>query len=197
MFVERTEKILENIQPTRQIAPVALAFLGDTVVLNHLERSERGLSADVEQITEKASRLLTGTLVEGESGLEFAPDEAIRYHLPLEKKSLQHLRPLVKAQAEIRRIPGTDRLTARVMKMAVQTAQRSAQMQLLIKTEFEPSFRRKFWQRQKRFEKPRLRIRISKGAWTCAEQAFVRLTVQTQKIWTMLFLSAAPDWVTA
>ena len=31
MFVERTEKILENIQPTRQIAPVALAFLGDTV----------------------------------------------------------------------------------------------------------------------------------------------------------------------
>lgn len=92
------------------------AFLGDTVVLNHLERSERGLSADVEQITEKASRLLTGTLVEGESGLEFAPDEAIRYHLPLEKKSLQHLRPLVKAQAEIRRIPGTDRLTARVMK---------------------------------------------------------------------------------
>ena len=41
------------------------AFLGDTVVLNHLERSERGLSADVEQITEKASRLLTGTLVAG------------------------------------------------------------------------------------------------------------------------------------
>ncbi len=29
---------------------------------------------------------------------------------------MQHLRPLVKAQAEIRRIPGTDRLTARVMK---------------------------------------------------------------------------------
>lgn len=31
MFVERTEEILEGVQPTRQIAPVALAFLGDTV----------------------------------------------------------------------------------------------------------------------------------------------------------------------
>lgn len=92
------------------------AFIGDTVVLNHLERSGRGLSADVEQITQKASRMLTGTLVEGENGLEFAPDDAIRYNLPLEKKSLQNLRPRMKAQAEIRRIPGTDRLCARVLK---------------------------------------------------------------------------------
>lgn len=30
------------------------AFIGDTVVLNHLERSGKGLSADVEQITERA-----------------------------------------------------------------------------------------------------------------------------------------------
>ena len=93
------------------------AFIGDTVVLNHLERSGKGLSADVEQITEWASRLLTGTLVEGEEGLEFAPDDAIRYNLPLSRKSLPHLRPHVKAQAEIQQIPGTDRLTARVIKV--------------------------------------------------------------------------------
>lgn len=93
------------------------AFIGDTVVLNHLERSGKGLSADVEQITERASRLLTGTLVEGEEGLEFAPDDAIRYNLPLSRKSLPHLRPHVKAQAEIQQIPGTDRLTARVIKV--------------------------------------------------------------------------------
>ncbi|MCG4610815.1 ribonuclease R [Anaeromassilibacillus senegalensis] len=93
------------------------AFIGDTVVLNHLERSGKGLSADVEQITERASRLLTGTLVEGEEGLEFAPDDAIRYNIPLSRKSLPHLRPHVKAQAEIQQIPGTDRLTARVIKV--------------------------------------------------------------------------------
>ena len=93
------------------------AFIGDTVVLNHLERSGKGLSADVEQISERASRLLTGTLVEGEEGLEFAPDDAIRYNLPLSRKSLPHLRPHVKAQAEIQQIPGTDRLTARVIKV--------------------------------------------------------------------------------
>ena len=93
------------------------AFIGDTVVLNHLERSGKGLSADVEQITERASRLLTGTLVEGEEGLEFAPDDAIRYNLSLSRKSLPHLRPHVKAQAEIQQIPGTDRLTARVIKV--------------------------------------------------------------------------------
>ena len=93
------------------------AFIGDTVVLNHLERSGKGLSADVEQITERASRLLTGTLVEDEEGLEFAPDDAIRYNLPLSRKSLPHLRPHVKAQAEIQQIPGTDRLTARVIKV--------------------------------------------------------------------------------
>ena len=93
------------------------AFIGDTVVLNHLERSGKGLSADVEQITERASRLLTGTLVESEEGLEFAPDDAIRYNLPLSRKSLPHLRPHVKAQAEIQQIPGTDRLTARVIKV--------------------------------------------------------------------------------
>ena len=93
------------------------AFIGDTVVLNHLERSGKGLSADVEQITERASRLLTGTLVESEEGLEFAPDDAIRYNLPLSRKSLPHLRPHVKAQAEIQQIPGTDWLTARVIKV--------------------------------------------------------------------------------
>ena len=93
------------------------AFIGDTVVLNHLERSGKGLSADVEQITERASRLLTGTLVEGEEGLEFAPDDAIRYKLSLSRKSLPNLRPHVKAQAEIQQIPGTDRLTARVIKV--------------------------------------------------------------------------------
>lgn len=92
------------------------AFIGDTVTLNHMERSDRGLSADVEEVTEKGSRIMTGTLLQGDFGLEFAPDDAIRYNLPVAKKSIQPLHARMKAQAEIRRIPGTERLEAWVLK---------------------------------------------------------------------------------
>lgn len=93
------------------------AFIGDSVVLDHIQRSERGFSADVETVTEKASRLLTGTLVQGDLGLEFAPDDAIRYNLPVQKDSIKHLRAWTKVQAEIHQISGRDDLSARVVKV--------------------------------------------------------------------------------
>ncbi|MCY1714526.1 ribonuclease R [Caproiciproducens galactitolivorans] len=93
------------------------AFIGDTVVLKNVKESEKGPSADVHLISEKSSRMITGTLCRGSGLCELIPDGAIRYHIPVEKDSARNIRNGDKVQAEIHRTPRTSLLSARVVKV--------------------------------------------------------------------------------
>lgn len=93
------------------------AFIGDTVELNHVKQSPRGLSADVDAISEKSSRIITGTLSRGEGLCELIPDDAIRYHIPVEKTSLMNAHNGDKVQAEIHRTLHISMLSARIVKV--------------------------------------------------------------------------------
>lgn len=93
------------------------AFIGDTVVLKNVKESEKGPSADVHLISEKSSRMITGTLCRGSGLCELIPDGAIRYHIPVEKDSAKNIRNGDKVQAEIHRTPRTSLLSARIVKV--------------------------------------------------------------------------------
>ncbi len=93
------------------------AFLGDTVQLSNLRQDEKGPAADVDEISEKSSRLITGTL-NRENGLyELIPDDAIRYHIPVDKKSVRKARHGDKVQVEVSRVPHTSGYSGRVVKI--------------------------------------------------------------------------------
>lgn len=93
------------------------AFIGDTVELNHVKQSLKGLSADVDTISEKGSRIITGTFSRGVGFCELIPDDAIRYHIPIEKDAMMNAKNGDKVQAEIRRTPRTSLLSARIVKV--------------------------------------------------------------------------------
>lgn len=93
------------------------AFIGDTVVLKNVKESEKGPSADVHLISEKSSRMITGTLCRGSGLCELIPDGAIRYHIPVEKDSAKNIKNGDKVQAEIHRTPRTSLLSARIVKV--------------------------------------------------------------------------------
>ncbi|WP_444641019.1 ribonuclease R [Caproiciproducens sp. R1] len=93
------------------------AFIGDTVLLKHVKQSAKGLSAHVDEISEKSSRIITGTLSRGQGLCEIVPDGAIRYHIPVEKSSAKNVRDGDKIQAEIFRAPRTSLLSARIVKV--------------------------------------------------------------------------------
>ncbi|MBW7573241.1 ribonuclease R [Caproiciproducens faecalis] len=93
------------------------AFIGDTVLLKHVKQSPKGPSAYVDEISEKSSRTITGTLSRGRGLCEIVPDDAIRYHIPVEKSSAKNVRDGDKIQAEIFRAPRTSLLSARIVKV--------------------------------------------------------------------------------
>ena len=93
------------------------AFIGDTVLLDHVKQSPKGPSAYVDEISEKSSRTITGTLSRGRGLCEMIPDDAIRYHIPVEKDSAKNVRDGDKIQAEIFRTPRTSMLSARIVKV--------------------------------------------------------------------------------
>ncbi len=64
------------------------AFLGDEVLISHLESQEKGPSGRVEQILSAASRALTGTVRLDASGARAVLDHAVRYDLTLRPGSL-------------------------------------------------------------------------------------------------------------
>ncbi len=93
------------------------AFIGDTVELSHVKQSPKGLSADVDAISEKSSRTITGTLSRGAGLCELIPDDAIRYHIPVEKGAMMNAKDGDKVQAEIHRTLHTSMLSARIVKV--------------------------------------------------------------------------------
>jgi ribonuclease R len=93
------------------------AFIGDTVELNHVKQGLKGFSADVDTISEKGSRIITGTFSRGEGFCELIPDDAIRYHIPIEKGAMMNAKNGDKVQAEIHRTLRTSMLSARIVKV--------------------------------------------------------------------------------
>jgi len=93
------------------------AFIGDTVELNNVQQGIKGMSADVDSITEKSSRTITGTLTRGEGMCELIPDSAIRYHIPVELTSLMDAKNGDKVQAQIHRTLHISMLSARIVKV--------------------------------------------------------------------------------
>nr|WP_319487876.1 ribonuclease R [uncultured Caproiciproducens sp.] len=93
------------------------AFIGDTVLLNNVRQSPKGPSAYVDEISEKSSRIITGTLSRGKGLCEMIPDDAIRYHIPVEMDSAKKVKDGDKIQAEIFRTPRTSMLSARIIKV--------------------------------------------------------------------------------
>ena len=59
------------------------AFLGDRVELWHIRPDEKGLSASVRRVLEKAGRHTTGTIQLDYGDLVLQCDSAVRYPLPL------------------------------------------------------------------------------------------------------------------
>jgi ribonuclease R len=93
------------------------AFIGDTVELSHIQKSPKGLSADVDTVSEKSSRTITGTLNRSKEFYELVPDDAIRYNIPIDKVAGISAKNGDKVQAEIRRTLHTFGLTAKIVKV--------------------------------------------------------------------------------
>lgn len=78
------------------------AFLGDAVLLCHLQQQDKGPSAEVKKVVEEGSRVLAGTIGRSElGGWEMRADAALRYPLPLAKDSLTGFHEGDKVQAEV------------------------------------------------------------------------------------------------
>lgn len=92
------------------------AFLGDRVVLSHVRQDAKGLSAHVDSVTEKASRIFTGTLHVVEGVATLAPDGGIRYEIPVTRKSVSLAKDGDKVQAKIRRKPNSSDMEAEIVK---------------------------------------------------------------------------------
>lgn len=93
------------------------AMVGDTVLLEHVRTSERGMNGSVDLIIEKKRSNTTGTMVRGKGVCEVTPDIAIRYNIPIEKGSTMGARDGDKIQVELYRHPRQDKLFARVIKI--------------------------------------------------------------------------------
>ena len=93
------------------------AFIGDTVQLSNVKQSEKGPSADVDAVSEKSSRLITGTLNRGKGFYELIPDDAIRYNIPIDRVAGMNGKNGDKVQVEVRRIPRTSEYSAHIVKV--------------------------------------------------------------------------------
>lgn len=93
------------------------AFLGDKVLLHHLRESPKGLSAEVDAISQQNSRMITGTFRREGGASELIPDDAIRYPISLGKKNSPKLRNGDKVQAKVRTIPHSASMEAEIVKV--------------------------------------------------------------------------------
>jgi len=93
------------------------AFIGDTVQLSNVKKGEKGMSADVDTVSEKSSRLITGTLNRGKGFCELVPDDAIRYNIPIDRVAGLNGKNGDKVQVEVRRIPRTSGYAAHIVKI--------------------------------------------------------------------------------
>lgn len=93
------------------------AMLGDMVLLKDIRDSGRGLSGKVEKVTQKGSRLFTGTVTRRGRDLELELDGAFRHPVPVEKKGSLHAGNGDKVQAILSYGPRSGKLTARIVKV--------------------------------------------------------------------------------
>lgn len=93
------------------------AFVGDRVILSHIEQSPKGPNAIVDSVTEKSSRTTTGTLREENGALYFLPDISVRFSIPVTRKSAAQAKSGDKVQAKIRRKPHTSDFEAEIVKL--------------------------------------------------------------------------------
>ncbi|HEX3016800.1 MAG TPA: ribonuclease R [Caproicibacter sp.] len=93
------------------------AFVGDRVLLSHVQQSAKGPSADVDVVSEKSSRLITGTFSSENGNNKLLPDIAVRYEIPITRKSALLARNGDKVQAKIRRKIHSSELEAEIVKI--------------------------------------------------------------------------------
>lgn len=93
------------------------AFFGDTVQLSDIRQEEKGPSAAVDAVSERGSRLITGTLNGSGDACELIPDDAIRYNIPIEKRKGMKGKDGDKVQVEVSRVPHTSGYSGRIVKV--------------------------------------------------------------------------------
>lgn len=92
------------------------AFIGDTVQLSHVQQGPKGLSADVDTVSQKSSRVITGTMNRAKGYCELIPDDAIRYNIPIDRTEGLKAKNGDKVQVEVRRGRSHD-LMAKIVKV--------------------------------------------------------------------------------
>ena len=92
------------------------AFLGDRVVLSNLREDAKGPSGRIVSVTEKASRVFTGTLHAAGETATFSPDGALRYDVAVTKKSAALAQDGDKVQAKLHRKPHSSEREAEIVK---------------------------------------------------------------------------------
>lgn len=93
------------------------AFIKDKVRLYRVRQSPKGPSAEVDSISEKSSRVITGTLNKEKDQCEMTPDDAIRYPIRVVKNLPRGAKNGDKIQAKISRRKDSDELQAEIVKV--------------------------------------------------------------------------------
>lgn len=93
------------------------AFIGDTVQLSNVKESPKGLSADVDTVSEQSSRFITGTINHAKGFYELIPDDAIRYNIPVDRSKELRVKNGDKVQVEVRRTPHSSGYLGHVVKV--------------------------------------------------------------------------------
>ncbi|MCI1991255.1 MAG: ribonuclease R, partial [Oscillospiraceae bacterium] len=93
------------------------AFVGDRVLLSHIQQSAKGPSADVEKVVEKSSRTTTGTFRSEGEVHTLIPDISVRYEIPVTRKSAALAKDGDKVQARIRTKLHSHELEAEIVKI--------------------------------------------------------------------------------
>ena len=93
------------------------AFIKDKVQLYRVRQSPKGPSAEVDSISEKSSRVITGTLSRKNGKCEMMPDDAIRYPIRVANSIPRGAKNGDKIQAKISRQKDSDELQAEIVKV--------------------------------------------------------------------------------
>ncbi|MVB12859.1 Ribonuclease R [Caprobacter fermentans] len=93
------------------------AFIKDKVRLYRIRQSPKGPSGEVDSISEKSSRIITGTLNKGRGTCEMVPDDAIRYPIRVVQNVPRNAKNGDKVQAKISRQKNSSELQAEIVKI--------------------------------------------------------------------------------
>lgn len=93
------------------------AFIKDKVKLYRVRQSPKGPSAEVDSISEKSSRVITGTLTRTNNRYEMTPDDSIRYPIRVAKNLPRGVKDGDKVQAQITRRKDSNELIAEIVKV--------------------------------------------------------------------------------